>query len=247
MIPYLFSLDLGKQNDPSSLQVWKATIVEEPGLAGGLGGYAIYKDVLVTQKQYLKVRYTDIVEQVVTMLNHPLFVNMSHLVFDCTGVGQAVKDMFYEANLRTMTPVNYTAGGNVKYVYKSDTDSRFGSSWSSQLKTLDQINVPKADLVSAAKASLEMQEIEIPLIVNGKEIPFLKTFQRQMEEFTGKMGARGYVKYNNSSDDIHDDWVNCFMLRSWWRRNFEAEMTRRKQNDGLHKREEFADIIGGLK
>lgn len=246
MINYLFALDLGKQNDPCSLQVWRATVLKEPSIAYSSRKDIIqYRDVLILQKQYLKIRYTDIVEQIVEMLNHPLFVNQSHLVFDSTGVGQAVKDMFYSLGLYTFTAINYTSGTKVNYVYREE-NSRFSNTWSNSLKILDQVNVPKADLVTAAKASLEMQEVQIPTIVNGKEIPFIKVFKKQMEEFTGKMGARGYVKYNNSSDDIHDDWVNCFMLRSWWRREFEGKLRREVQNVGEVKKEEFANIIGGL-
>ena len=77
-------------------------------------------------------------------------------------------------------------------------------------------------------------------------VAYRDEFKTQMTEFTGKMSAKGYVSYNNSSDDIHDEWVNCLMMRSWYRR-FYAERIQSANGDRElwgSEASEMAEVIG---
>ena len=122
--------------------------------------------------------------------------------------------------------VCYTAGGKVSYVWRDEKDERFKtpSSETFRMRTLDELHVPKPDMVDAARLELERQAVKIV-----KNLPYKDDFEKQLLEFRGKMNQKGYTSYNNSKDEIHDDWVNCFMMRSFIRRFYRSEIYREEK------------------
>ncbi len=223
---YLIVLDPGQKQDPAAIQVYKAVPeVVHPDPLIGREGKIIYRDDLVMQYKLSDKRYTYLADFIVALMERPSLSSESLLVFDATGVGAAVKDLFHAAGVKSMIPIVYTAGGKLSYVYRDSSDKRFKMKGDVfEMKVLDELHVPKSDLVDAAKAELERHAVRIV-----PKLPYAEDFERQMIEFRGKMNDKGYRSYNNSKDEIHDDFVNCFMMRSFIRRFYRAEIYREEQ------------------
>ena len=224
---YLIALDPGQKQDPAAVQIYKAVPdVIHPDTLIQKEGKIIYRDNLVMQYRYADKRYTYLVEQILNIMQRPSLSSECLLVFDATGVGAAVKDMFVAAGVKDMIPIVYTAGGKVTYVWRDEKDDRFKvpSNETFKIRRLDELHVPKSDMVDAAR--LEMEREAVKLV---KDLPYKADFEKQMLEFRGKMNAKGYTSYNNSKDEIHDDWVNCFMMRSFIRRFYRSEIYREEK------------------
>lgn len=236
---YVITFDPGKINDPAAVQVYRAVPIFIPADNVFNRARTLIKDDLVMQYQVQEQRHTDTARFIANLMRRRDLVDSSVLVFDATGVGQAVKDILVDEGVRDMVPIVYTAGGSVTMKYMdSSADRRFSMPGQAMaFKVLDEVHVPKNDMVDAARLALECEEIRI-----APGIPYLDDFRKQMVSFSGKMNKKGYTSYNNSSDDIHDEWVNCLMMRSWYRHRF------RKTLDSLQgaydKGEEIADILG---
>lgn len=235
---YVIAFDPGKVNDPAAVQVYRAVPVFIPEDNVFNRARTLIKDDLVMQYQVQEQRHTDTARFIANLMRRKDLVDASVLVFDATGVGQAVKDILVDEGVRDMVPIVYTSGGSVTMKYMdSAMDRRFAMPGQAiSFKILDEVHVPKNDMVDAARLALECEEIRI-----AKGLPFLDGFRNQMVNFTGKMNKKGYTSYNNSSDDIHDEWVNCLMMRSWYRHRFRKAID--AQQGTYDKGEEIADIL----
>lgn len=223
---YLIALDPGQKQDPAAIQIYKTVPeVVHPDELVNREAKVIYRDDLVMQYRLSDKRYTYLADFVIRLMERKSLSSESVLVFDATGVGAAVKDMLHDKGVKSMIPIVYTSGGKVTYVYRDSNDKRFkmpgNSIW--EMKALDELHVPKADMVDAARLEMERKAIRIV-----KGVPYRDEFKNQMQEFSGKMNQKGYTSYNNSKDEIHDDWVNCFMMRSFVRRFFRSEEYRKE-------------------
>lgn len=236
---YLISMDPGKKQDPAAVQLYRATpVIDHP--KGPLDERRIIvKDDLIAQWSLADKRYTYLGSFVFDLMGRKELQAQTVLVFDATGVGEAVKDILHDRGIRDMVPVVYTAGGRVSYVYRDANDKRFQmrESHHLDLRIFDEVHVPKADMVDAAVVALEQHQIRV-----SRDVAYADEFKKQMTEFTGKMTAKGYMSYNNSSDDIHDEWVNCLMMRSWYRRFFSKE-TRDGIEEDRRKEPEMAEVF----
>lgn len=239
---YVITFDPGKVNDPAAVQVYRAVHALMPAdNVFSPTGRVLIKDDLVMQYQVQEQRHTETARFVANLMRREALVDNAILVFDATGVGQAVKDILHDEGIRDMLPIVYTAGGSVTMKYADATqDRRFamgGQSNQFVMKILEEVHVPKNDMVDAARLALECGEIRI-----AADLPYAKEFKVQMVNFTGKMNKKGYTSYNNASDDIHDEWVNCMMMRSWYRHRFRKTLDRLQ--GAYDKKEEIADILG---
>ena len=236
---YLIAMDPGQKQDPAAIQLYRATpVLDHPKGPLDAMRYLVFDDV-ISQWSLADKRYTYLGDFVFRLMGMKELQAQTVLVFDATGVGAAVKDILHDKGVRNMVPIVYTAGGRVSYVYKDANDKRFQMRGAHQidLRVFDEIHVPKADMVDAAVVALEQHQVRI-----APNVDYRDEFKKQMTEFTGKMSAKGYVSYNNSSDDIHDEWVNCLMMRSWYRRFFAKEA-----RDGIYlgdSKPEMAEVIG---
>ena len=240
---YLISMDPGQKQDPAAIQVYKAVPeLVHPDHLINEDAKVIYRDDIVMQYKLEDKRYTFLADFVLGLMQRPSLSSECVLVFDATGVGTAVKDMLVEKGVKDMIPIVYTSGGKASYVYRDDMDKRFQMPGQSpfKIRALDEIRVPKADLVDAAR--LEMERHAVRLAVG---IPYREEFQTQMMEFRGKMNAKGYTSYNNSSDEIHDEWPNCFMMRSYIRRRFRADVYKEEGLYGQENRVVGLDTLTG--
>ena len=221
---YLIAMDPGQKQDPAAIQIYKASPqIVHPDPLINQEAKIIYRDDLVMQYKLEDKRYTHLVDFLLRQMERPSLSSECVLVFDATGVGTAVKDMLHDRGVKDMIPIVYTAGGKASYVYRDDQDKRFQMTGQKtfQVRLLDEIRVPKSDLVDAARLELERKAVRF-----AKGVPYMAEFETEMTEFRGKMNAKGYTSYNNSKDEIHDDWVNCFMMRSYIRRRYRADVYR---------------------
>lgn len=247
---YLIAMDPGQKQDPAAIQVYKAIPeLVHPDPLINRDAKVIYRDVIVMQYKLSDKRYTYLADFVIGLMSRKSLSSESVLVFDATGVGAAVKDMLHERGVKDMIPIVYTAGGKESYVYRDSKDKRFqlsGSESRFQIQALDEIRVPKADLVDAARLEMERKAVRFAEDFNGRSVPYKDEFEVQMTEFRGKMNPRGYVSYNNSSEEIHDEWPNCFMMRSWARRRFGATIYREEGPYGERDEKEVSlrSILG---
>lgn len=238
MKKYLLAVDPGQKQDPAAIQLY----MQEMELVHGVElldqpDRVLLSDLLIYQWRIQDRRYTDLARFVVDIMDRQDLKEQTVLVLDATGVGTGVKDMLYSMGVKDMIPIVYTAGGKVSYVYRDTQDKRFkaGQHQALDFHVLDEIHVPKSDLVDEAVIALEQRRVKIP-----RGVPYKDDFERQMVEFTGKMNARGYMSYNNSDDEIHDDFVNCLMMRSWVRRQY--KQARDLQEGPWHKPQTMADF-----
>lgn len=218
MKKYVIALDVGQVQDPCAIQVWRATQVQA-NAQDPLDERIRYllKDDLIMQYKIMDTKYKTICKFAHDLMEREDMHEQSVLVFDATGVGRALKETFQEMGVKSMVPVVYTAGGKVNYVYRDMDDRRFNTANGQFLNfhVLDEVHVPKADMVDAARIALEHNEVRV-----APNLPYAKDFELQLRNFTGQMRPNGYVAYNNADENVHDDLVNCFMIRSWYRANF---------------------------
>lgn len=240
MKQYCVAFDVGKLKDPSAIQIWKNNLIYEPETQT-TPARQLWKDDLVMQYRIMDKRHTYTAHFIADLLRRENLIANSVLVFDSTGVGEALKDILWDKEgIRNMIPIKYTAGDREHIVYRTDDDQRFtfqSNKLQNQMKFLECINVPKNMMVEEAQRSMELGEIRI-----APGIPYREEFKLQMQSFTGRMNKKGYTSFNNEADSIHDDWVNCFMMRSWYRNRFRKLIT--GESHEYSKAEEFADILG---
>lgn len=214
---YLVVLDVGKNVDPTSIQIYKELPHIKDGIPLlGVGDSIVIQDALIKQLKFYEMNYVVQCEKVFNLMNKKALKNNALLVIDNTGIGEAFKDILRESWGLDPLCIWSTSGNDVSIKYMKNNDPRFSMSSRLDLKQLDKINVPKNDMVEAAKIAMEQKQVVI-----GEGLEYGDEFFKQLIEFTGKTSSTGYTSYNNSDDEIHDDWVVCFMLRSWVRKYYE--------------------------
>ena len=144
----------------------------------------------------LGTSYPKIVGEVVSLLDQsPLRGHETALVIDFTGVGRAVFDLFVRAGLDPIG-VNITGGLDVR-------------------PTAEGYNVPKRDLVAAARAALQTQRLQI-----AETLPQTRTLVRELLAFTMTINKRGHDQYGGDLADWrekeHDDLVFVTSLAVWY-------------------------------
>ena len=105
--PYIVGLDLGQAQDPTALAV-----IERSRASDG-ASYAVRH----LKRWPLRTAYTEIVEEVTTLLRRPpLRDTVAALVVDATGVGSAVVDLFKAVSLGGdgLVPVTITPPGPMR-------------------------------------------------------------------------------------------------------------------------------------
>jgi hypothetical protein len=136
--------------------------------------------------------YPDIVRWISTLVTKLLTRAQVGLVVDATGVGRPIVDMFTQSGLKCV-PVNVTGGQN----------DNFGNGvW----------NVPKKDLVGAAKAMLGKKLLKIDDGLEHKDVLI-----REIENFRIKINERTrHESYEAWRSADHDDLVFALCLVAWW-------------------------------
>ncbi len=220
---YICAVDIAKKRDYTTIQIYRdaKSAIHHPEESGRPDQIVSFLD-LVYQAKLQAIRYTEQARIVYDLLNRIKMLHNTQLLVDGTGVGEAVVDIMRETGLNPL-PIVFTGGTSVRPVYE-EFGKVFGGSSSqafARAQVLKEIHVPKEDLVHAGMLMIQQKRIRLAQQLNHED-----DFKRQMESFKGKVNeATGRRKFENESDDIHDDFVVTFLMAAWWRTYSRASQT----------------------
>lgn len=211
---FICSVDIAKKRDYTTIQIYRDSkeTIHHPEESGRPAQIVSFLD-LVYQTKLQAIRYTEQARIVYDLLNRVKMLHNTQLLVDGTGVGEAVVDIMREIGLNPL-PIVFTGGTSSRPVY-TDFGKVFGGSSQafSRAQVLKEMHVPKQDLVHAGMLVIQQNRLRL-----AKQLAHEDDFKRQMESFKGKVNeATGRRKFENESDDIHDDFVVTFLMAAWWR------------------------------
>lgn len=212
---YICSVDIAKKRDYTTIQIYRdaKSTIHHPEESGRPDQIVSFLD-LVYQAKLQAIRYTEQARIVYDLLNRVKMLHNTQLLVDGTGVGEAVVDIMRETGLNPL-PIVFTGGSSVRAVYE-EFGKVFGGGNSqtfSRAQILKEMHVPKEDLVHAGMLMIQQNRLRLAAHLQHED-----DFKRQMESFKGKVNeATGHRKFENESDDIHDDFVVTFLMAAWWR------------------------------
>lgn len=213
MNEYAVLVDFAKKRDFNATMVMKDTpeIVPGPEVLGRPDRILHFYDILyIEQKQ--KRRYHEIAEDTVKLMRHQDLAVNADLLVDGTGVGEAVVEIMREKHLFPI-PIITTGSGQVREVYAEMGQVFTGAPTKLQgARTLQEIHVPKADLVAAGQALMQQGRVRV-----ARGLRWAAEFEKQLERFRGKINEKTHRKvYEAETEEDHDDLVICFLIGSWW-------------------------------
>lgn len=164
-----------------------------------------YEDVVFRDKAQLK--YSDLTEYTSELIDSLDLSGQCALLVDSTGVGAAVFDLYESAGLDPLGIV-FTGGESVNTKNGRSLDSvatsRFGS--------ISCFDVPKVDLVGSLQVYVQQGRLRM-----AEGLRYEHDAQEQYRNFVGRINEKTkYVKYGNSSDEIHDDVVVADAMCTWY-------------------------------
>jgi hypothetical protein len=200
MATYYAGLDLGHSADYTALAVLQKVPTYDPQTAKHSTGLHLRH----LQRYPLKTPYTDIADQVKSLLTGPPFTTpvisggrvarpTTELIVDRTGVGVAVTDLLKERRL------NYIA---VTITGLGQKVNRHGTK---------EYSVPKQDLVSALEVPFHKGTLKVAKGLEGwpKLREELLNFRRKQNRTTA------HISYEHWRESDHDDLVLAAALACW--------------------------------
>lgn len=190
----LVGLDLGQQNDYTVLSYMFVTRPKEALHNKGLkrrNSYII-KAVSVVP---LNTPYPNIVSWIVNLANTNFSKYNYTIVVDYTGVGRPIVDMIRQQDIKVVA-VNTTGGHK--------------TTW----KTSYEVNVPKKDIVTSLKASLEDNRAKFAEGLPNYHDDIVKEFINFQEKISNSINLQYEGKHG-----YHDDIVMSIGLAIWYGEN----------------------------
>jgi hypothetical protein len=200
MATYYAGLDLGQSADYSALAVLQKVHTYDPQT----GKYWDESHLRHLERYPLKTPYTDIADQVKSLLSGPPFTTpvisggrlarpATELIVDKTGVGVAVTDLLKE---RRLNFVSVTITGLGQKVNRSGAR---------------EYSVPKQDLVSALEVPFHKGTLKVAKGLEGwpKLREELLNFRRKQNRTTA------HISYEHWRESDHDDLVLAAALACW--------------------------------
>lgn len=186
MKSFFVGLDLGQQNDYTAICIVERIIPEgEPGAEMVLPCRHL--------DRFRHVPYPDVVDRVLALLERePLKGSHTELVVDCTGVGDAVGDLFRRRG-RSFRPVKIHGG---------DTERR----------SEDGVyRVPKRNLISDLLVAFQNDQFK-----TVSSLEHAETLLNELVNFKQKINiATGHESFEAWREGIHDDLVLAASLAVW--------------------------------
>lgn len=202
-VEYIIGQDIAKKVDYTTTVIHRIV----PELIKGTTTNRIYKfeDVVFRDKRQLK--YTELPVYTKELLESLDLAGNSVLLVDGTGVGEAVYDLYEDAALDPLKII-FGSGESVSVQRQRDkgnwSTSRFGS--------ISAYVVPKVDLVGSLQVYVQQGKLR-----QAEGLAFMADVENQYRNFVGRINEKTkYVKYGNSSDEIHDDWVVADAMCTWY-------------------------------
>ncbi|NLE22084.1 MAG: hypothetical protein GX624_04810 [Actinobacteria bacterium] len=213
---FTIGLDLGQRRDYSAAVVTERVqqLVDSSGLGFRPPDHAYLCDERVVVDTYhvrhiqrwpLGTPYGTVVDDTAELMRTPEFRGHAVLLFDATGVGGAVGDMFTKAyragrmGKHRPRPVTLTGGFS--------RDLPPGGRGSSGA-------IHKGDLVSRLVALSESGRVKLPL-----GLPLADVLESELRAFTLKQTKAGALAFEAKRESDHDDLVIALALSVWHRHN----------------------------
>ena len=211
-------VDLGQRRDPTALAV-----IEQAQLLGefdhAVWAYRKEETLYLRHLDRLELGtpYTEVVEQVVKVTNHPTLAGRSYLAVDGTGVGVPVVDILRGAGPQaTMLPVLVTGGQTESY------DSGF-------------YKVPKRDLIIGLQLALQQRRLQI-----AAGMRYGMTLVEELAGMEVRVTAAGNEQFAAWREGTHDDLVFAVALAYWSANKVSRE--RRRDRDRWWTGEDQAEM-----
>jgi hypothetical protein len=197
---YYVGLDLGQSQDYTAL----AVIQKVPTYDQQTGKHGSELHLKHLERYPLKTPYTDIADQVKSLLSGPPFTTpallngrlarpTTELIVDRTGVGVAVTDLLKERRL------NYIA---VTITGLGQKVNRHGTR---------EYSVPKQDLVSALEVPFHKGTLKV-----AKGLEGWPKLREELLNFRRKQNTRtAHISYEHWRESDHDDLVLAAALACW--------------------------------
>ena len=199
---YLMSIDLARVHDKTT-----ALIGKRQNVLHNNGNFYQMLDI-VDAVQFERMDYVEQAKRFKKIVGSTELSNNIDILFDITGVGIAVRDIFRDVGLDPIG-IMFTSGNQANIAYET-TKSGF--------KTMKSINVPKKDMVDATKTAMDQRRIRI-----AKGIPYEKEIRSQLVHYSQKETANKHVIFGNDSEEGYDDFVSALMMMSWYFIQYEGK------------------------
>jgi hypothetical protein len=197
---YYVGLDLGQAQDYTAL----AVIQKVPTYDPQTGKHSSELHLKHLERYPLKTPYTDIADQVKSLLTGPPFITpvlsygrvakpTTELIVDKTGVGVAVTDLLKERRLHYIAVTITGLGQKV---------NRTGTR---------EYSVPKQDLVSALEVPFHKGTLKV-----AKGLEGWPKLREELLNFRRKQNTRtAHISYEHWRESDHDDLVLAAALACW--------------------------------
>lgn len=221
---WIVTVDLGKLNDPTVVTAWRYVVKAVEGDAVLNRPDKVETSLMLCRAdEYLHMSYVDVRAAIKALCSSRPIAGNHRLLVDSTGVGEAVVDDLRKLDRLDVTAIKFT-GGDGWHPVTGDKDTRFRRSRLSSINMVPSYYVGKASMVTSMTSLLQQRKMLVArtLCADERRNRLLhEAIERQLKAFTGKVNdAGGKVKYENLTDDIHDDFVVCFLMTAWWACHF---------------------------
>ena len=198
---HILSQDIGKKQDATTSGAFTITPEYFDG-GDGKRRMTTFLDVGFLDKRRLS--YTELGEYTREMMQSLSFGDQSVLIIDGTGIGEAVYDIYTSLGLEPVKVI-FTSG-------ETASVERNREQFSQKFGAVSGYKVPKVDMISAAQVIFQQGRIRF-----AEGIDFRDECFQQLQAFVGKVNEKTHnVKYENLTEDIHDDFVTMIIQACWY-------------------------------
>jgi hypothetical protein len=212
MHEYILVSDIGKKRDSFALMLFhdNAQIVEGNKTLGTPDRVIHFYNIELIEK-HQGLGYEGQADRIASVMKHPELIMNTDLLIDGTGVGDAVVELVRKRGLLPI-PIIFS-GGNSPIEHHAEFGNIFKDSGAkfSGIQVIDNITVPKKDLVNAGSVIMGQGRIRVA------PQRWKEDFEKQLVNFKGKVNERTKkTKYEAETEQVHDDLVVVFLMGSWW-------------------------------
>ena len=225
-VTFIVAQDIAKNVDYTTTVIHQ---VRPQIVKGSTQGRVFYFQEKVFQDM-VRLKYTELAEYTRELMDAVNVTNDCSLVIDGTGVGGPVFDLYDEAGLDPLKIV-FTSGESVSV--QSGQRSK-----SSKFGLITGYGVPKADLVGALVVAMEQGRMR-----RAEGVPFEQQEREQYQNFVGRINEKTkYVKFGNSSDEIHDDVIVADAMAVWYGDHVTRAQRRTRVEKSTYQTNPFGDL-----
>ena len=215
---HILSQDIGKKQDATTSGAFTITPEYFDG-GDGRRRVTTFLDVGFLDKRRLS--YMELGEYTREMMQSLSFGDNCSLIIDGTGVGEAVYDIYTSLGLDPVKII-FTSGETAAV---EQNRARF----SKKFGAVSGYKVPKVDMISAAQVIFQQGRIRF-----AESIDFRDECFQQLQAFVGKVNEKtSTVKYENLTDEIHDDFVTMIIQACWYVMHMDSRLMLPQESRGL--------------